>query len=411
MRLTGFATTVRARRALLATAAVAAVTSPAAHAETVAGADASVGVLAASNPFLVAGPDTESGAISLTLRPFVSVTEAATTVTFDGTLNLEQYFDHYGMDESGQVNASIEHRANERTTYSADVGFMSSESAARHFYGGADLSGLDPGEFPNTPVIDPTLANVSGRTSQLYVNFGLEKLVSTNGTLNLSAGLGATKVESGNGQDYRNFRSGISYARKLDERSSLVGTLNVGYADYFNRDAGDGLFVTTLAGVDHQFTESMYGSLQLGFSYAAVDTLLTGREHETNWAATVDLCDMLARGTLCVTGSRSAQPTSLGGVTMVSALGVSYARAIGTAGNVSLGASYSKTGLSDSSPILLGQRESEIAFISGTYSREIADRLSAFITPSFTSNDDEFAGQEENYEVQLGITYHFGKAP
>jgi hypothetical protein len=70
-------------------------------------------------------------------------------------------------------------------------------------------------------------------------------------------------VESDNGADYRNTEGAISYSRQLDERTSLVASLDVGYADYFDRSVRDGLFTTTLAGVDHKFTESMYGSLQV----------------------------------------------------------------------------------------------------------------------------------------------------
>jgi hypothetical protein len=399
----------RSAPVLLATATVS-VLPTAAHAETVASVDASVGALAASNPFLIHGTDTESGAASLSLHPYVSVADGSNTVVLDGALYLENYFDHYGTDESAEVGASLEHRANERTTVSAAVSFFTSESAARHFYGGADLDGLEPGEFPDSTVIDPTLGNIDGRTTRLDVGLALRQLVSVNSTIDLSAGIGSTHVESDTGLDYRDSRSGLGYTRRLNERTSFVANVDVGYADYYNIDVGDGLFVTTLAGVDHQFTESMYGSIQLGFSYAAVKTLLSGRLEVTNWAASVDLCDLLARGTLCVTGSRGMQPTSQGGITMVSAVGVSYGRTIGTAGHISMGATYQKSGTSEVVPTLLGRRENEVAYFSGTYTHEIGERLSAFLTPSFTSNDDEFDGKEENYQVQVGISYHFGSA-
>ena len=410
MTLPGIARSARARYALVATASAISVLPLVANAETVANVDVSVGALAASNPYFLDGSDTEAGALSLSLRPYISITEENTTVTVDGTLSIERFFDNYGTDEFADVGASIEHRANERTTFTAAVGYQSSDSAARHFYGGAHLGGLEPGEFPDSSVVDPTLGNISGQTSRLDVTLGLQQAISSNAKIGLTAGIGLTRVEERNGSDYRDSRTSLSYSKQLNERTALLLSADVGYADYFGRRAGDGLFTTTLAGVDHKFSESMYGSLQVGFSYAAVNTLLGDREEVINWAASADICDMLARGTLCVSGSRSAQPTSLGGVTMVSSLGVSYARSIGAAGNISLGAGYSKTGMSDS-PILLGRRESEMANVSGTYSHEIGERLSAFITPSLTSIDDEFAEKEENYQVLVGISYHFGKAP
>ena len=260
-------------------------------------------------------------------------------------------------------------------------------------------------------MIDPTLGNIDGRTSRLDVDFGLHQLLTSKSTLDLSAGAGLTRVESSMGADYRDTRGALVYTHQINERTSWVASLDLGYADYFNRRVGDGLFSTVLVGVDHKFTESMYGSLKAGFSYSSIEVLPSGTEHVTDWAATVDLCDMLARGTVCVTGSRSAGPTSLGGVTTVSSLGVSYARAIGRNGNASLGASYSKSGMSNDSPVVLGRRDSEVANVTASYSHRIGERLSAFVTPSLTSRDDEFAAKQENYQVQLGVTYHFGRTP
>lgn len=408
MRRAGTVRSVRVRGAALAAAGCVLPLAAQAQEQTQTSVDVSVGALGASNPYLRAGDNTESGAVTLSIAPHISVVEDNTTVSLDGTLHLESFFeDDYGVDESAGVGASIEHRANERTTVSASVGFRSSESAARRFYSGPDISDLDPGEFPDGAVVDPTLGNISGRTSTLDVNLSLEQLVSPKGVINLTSGLGLTKVEGTNGSDYRNSSTVLGYSHVLNERTSALGSVSVGYADYFNRNAGDGLFVTTLVGLDHQITQSMHGSFQVGVSYSEVKSPFGGRVDSVDWAASVDLCDMLARGNFCVTGSRSAQPTSLGGVTMVTAVGVSYGRSVGIAGHVSLTANYSKTGMSDS-PTLLGRRESEVVNVSGTYSHQIGDRLSAFVNPSYTSNDDQLADRQENYQALLGVSYHFG---
>jgi hypothetical protein len=400
----------RVRQALLVTAWAVGVMPLAAEAETVAGLDVSVGGTAASNPYLVAGDDTGAVGANATIRPYVTLTDDDDTVTFDGTLNLESFFDDHGTDVSAQVGASAERRLDERTTVSGDIGYRSSESAARRFYNGPDLSNLEPGEFPDNTVVDPTLGSIDGRTSTLDVNVSLTQAVSSNAQIVLTSGLGLTRVsESSSGQDYRNTSTALSYSQRLNERTSLTLSINAGYADYFNRQAGDGLFSTALVGANHQLTETMYGSVQVGLSYAGVKSIFGETEDIITWAANANLCDGLARGTLCVNGSRSAQPTSLGGVTMVTAVGVSYAREFGSAGHASFNASYSKSGISDSSPILLGRRKSEVASVSGTYRHLLGERLSAFITPSYAANDDEFIGKEENYQVLVGISYHFGQ--
>ncbi len=170
---------LRASGALLATASAFAVVPSTAKAQTVANVDVSVGALAASNPYLRPGPDTESGAISVTFHPYVTSSDDDTSATLDGTVTIENFFEQgYGTGESAQVNGSILHHLNERTTFTAGFGFQTSESAARYFYGGPDLDGLEPGEFPDGPVTDPTLGAVSGRTSSLDINIGVQTLVS-----------------------------------------------------------------------------------------------------------------------------------------------------------------------------------------------------------------------------------------
>jgi hypothetical protein len=403
----GFARSAFAKAALLATASAVSLLPLAAAAETVAGVDVSVGGVAASNPYLEAGDDTGALGVNASIRPFVIATEDATTVTIDGELMLEDFFDDHGTDESARVGASIVHLLNERTTVTAGVNFLSSESGARRYYRGPDLGGLEPGEFPNVDPIDPTLGNIAGRTTRLDVDASLSQAVSPNGVIDLSMGLGLTRVETAFGQDYRDSNTALSYSRRLNERTSLRFTADFGYADYFDRRFGDGMFVTTLAGVDHQLSPTMYGSLQLGLSYSDIKVLPSGRENITSWAARFNLCDTLARGTLCVNASRSAEPTSLGGITMVSAVGFNYGRTVGIDGYVSFTANYSKSGMSDS-PVLLGRRKSEIAYVDGTYTHQLGERVSAYVSPSFTANEDEFTCKEENYQVVLGITYRLG---
>ena len=377
-------------------------------AQTVAGADTSVGAIAATNPYLLETGDTGEVGVNITLRPWISLTEDDTTVTLDGAVYLESFLDGQRIEESVQFGGSMEHRANERTTITADLGLRSSESAARRYFGGTDLGDLEPGEFPDDPIIDPSLGTLSGRTSRFDVNIGVDHRISSNEVLGLSVGGGRTEVDARNGEDYRDASAAGSYSRSLNPRTSLRATINAGYADYLGRRAGDGHFVTTLVGVDHQLTESMYASAQIGISYSVVETLPRGRDKTTNWAALVDLCDLFARGRLCVNGSRAVQPTSLGGLTTVSAIGASYSRSVGSNGSMSLSAKYSRSSRSENSAVVAGRPRSRIAHVNGAYSHRLGERVSAFVTPSFTSSRDELFGSRENYEIIAGITYHWG---
>src|SRR5690606_24173370 len=152
----------------------------------------------------------------------------------------------YGTDESFSLGATGERRLNERTTLSTDVGFRSSESAARRSFGGVDLGQLEPGAFPASPALDPTLANIGGRISRLDVNAAIEHLPRPSSVLTASTGLGWTEVDALSGEDYKDASLAVGYARQLTERTALLTSLDAGYVDYLGQRAGDGLFVTAL---------------------------------------------------------------------------------------------------------------------------------------------------------------------
>ena len=371
--------------------------------------DVSVGATAASNPFMVNGTDTEALGATLTFNPSVFHEDEDTSLTLDGAIVFEQYFDSYGGDVSLDLSATSQHRVNERTTVVAGVSVRSSESAARRYFGGGNLGELEPGEFPESPLIDPTLGNLAGRTTRFDVNTSVEHVLNPTSSLSGSAGFGLTRAEGGAGEDYRNVSLGTTYTRRLTARTSLLTTIDAGYADYIGQQAGDGLFVSGLAGIQRQFSASVNLSAQLGASVVSSETLGGGRDTTLGWAGNFDLCDSDERETLCINGSRSAQPTSLRGLTTVSSIAVSYERSFGPEGSISATASYARTSQSQNSFLLPINSESELLNVSATYRRTLGQRVSAFVTPSFTSIADEFSSRRENYQVMLGLSYYFGR--
>jgi hypothetical protein len=397
------------RSTLLAAAATSCAVPLVTKAETRLNVDVSAGATAASNPYLLDGEDTQAIGANLTIDPSIFLEDEDTSIVLDGSLSLEKFFRRYGFDESIALAASGEHRVDERTTLAADLGFRSSESAARRFFGGPDLVELEPGEFPDSGIIDPTLGNLGGRTNRLDVNASVKHLTGPDAVLTASAGLGLTRVESDFGLDYRDSTFAVSYAKQLTTKTSFLGTVNAGYADYLGRRAGDGIYVTALAGGEHRFSESLYVSGQLGASLSAVESLASGRRTTVSWAGEFDLCDRGERATICVRGSRSAQPTSLGGLTTVSSVGASYAHSFGRVASASVMATYARSSRFRAASSLVGSTHTELIAVSGSYRHTLGQRLSAFVTPSFTSVANEFSGRQENYQMLLGVSYHLGR--
>lgn len=379
--------------------------------QTRASVDVSAGAIATSNPYLLHAPETAAAGANLTIDPSLLVETGNASVSFDGTLSLEKYFSRYGFDKSANIGGSGEFRVDERTTLTADVGFRTSKSAARRYYDGANLFDLGPNEFPDSSIVDPTLANLGGRTSRLDANASVEHILNPRSVLTASMGLGLTRAASASARDYRDTNFTVGYNAKLAEKTSALVTLDMGYADYLNQRVGDGVFGTAMVGVDHQITESLHLSSQLGASFASVEAL-GGRKHESlTWAGKVDLCDKYSSDTACITGGRSTRPTALGGITTVNSVGATYARSFGEGADLSLTGTYALSTRSRAAVGLSARGRSELVTVRATYRHKVGERLSAFVTPSATAITDDISGRRKDYQVLLGLSYRLGTTP
>lgn len=402
------------RPSYLQTASVAAavavgVIAQSASAQAQAAMDVSAGATAATNPYLLAGPSTVTAGVDLKFSPSLLVQSADAIFKVKSSVELERFFDRYGLDESVTFGASGERRIDQRTTVGANVDFRSSKSAARRFYAGEDITDFVPGQFPQTPEVDPTVASALGRTTRLSVNASLTHLLAPKSTFAASAGLGLTRVESASGADYRDTNTALTYIRVLSETTSAVITIEAGYADYLGQRLGDGFFATSLAGVDHRFTRSLHLSAQIGASTVFIQGPGGSSRATTSLAGNLNLCDEEAMGTVCLTGSRSARPTSFGGLTTVSSFRLSYSRTAGPRARLSFAGSFTRSNRSIVSVPTSETRHSQLLNMSSTYRRELGERIAAFVTPSFTSIKDRLSGRRENFQVLIGVSRKFGR--
>ena len=396
------------RTATSAAAIAVGLVAPAANAQTRAAIEVSAGATAATNPYLLSGPGTATGGADLKLSPSVLVQSADAVVKLRGSVELERFFDRYGLDESVALGASGEHRIDQRTTVGANVDFRSSKSASNRFALSTEGADIVPGQFPETPEIDPTLASAPGRTRRVSVNASLTHQLSAKSTFAASAGLGLTRVEATSGADYRNENVTLTFTRLLSETTSAVISLEGGYADYLGQRSGDGFFATSLAGIDHRLAPLLHLSVQIGTSVVSVDGPAAGHHTTMSLAGNFDLCRDDAMGSICLTGSRSARPTSFGGLTSVSSLRLAYSRATGPHGRLSLSGSFTRSDRSMGALPISEIRHSQFLNVSGTYRQQIGDRISGFVTPSFISIKDGSSGRRTNLQILIGVSRKFG---
>ena len=86
-----------------------------------------------------------------------------------------------------------------------------------------------------------------------------------------------------------------------------------------------------------------------------------------------------------------------------------YALPAGPDGSFALSTNYARTDEASIGPFGFLENDSQVISGTATYSRHLTDRLSAFVSPSFSISDNPGLGRRENYEVSIGITHRFGR--
>jgi hypothetical protein len=396
-----------ASRLLLAASAVAFGLAGPAHAQTRERLDVAISGSADTNPFLLPGEETDSGTVTLTVDPAVFIEDDRATLAIEGRFRLEQYTTRYGTDLSASLNASGTSRLSERTTLSSRVGFRSSRSAARDAFlsNDGDLFELPVDEFLPDLVPDVTTA---GRRTRLTAFEGAVSLAHALSPLDgIEFGVRASHVDTDAVGDHRIAGFAGGYRRRVTERTWADATFDLGYADYLGRSNGDAIFLTQLVGAEHQVTQSTSVSAQAGATYTSIETLAGDSRKNVAFAVSFDLCDRRARQTLCATASRKAHPTAFGGVSTVTSLGVSYGANLGEKDRISFAGRYGRSksiveeGFQD--------QDSKVFTLSSTYSRDLNDRLSAFVAPSFSRvNSDHLLERRSNFRVEVGVRMRIG---
>lgn len=377
-----------------------------ASAQTREHVDISIGGTVETDPFLVPGEDTMAAGATLVVEPTVFVEEDTATLSLQGFLRLQQYTNRYGTDASAGLNAGGMTRLDERTSLSSSLGLSSSRSAARDFYlSGEDLLDLPVDTFPGLQIPDVTAAGRRSRVNAIRANSSLNHALSPLDSVQLGLNVGYTDAEGG---DNRVAGLQTAYRRQISERTSARGSVSLGHADYLDRIGGDGTFLTPMVGGEHQLSQNASLSAQVGATFTSIETSAGDRKKNVGLAASFDLCDRRQGRAVCASASRQAQPTAFGGLSTVSSLGISYGADLGERDRFSLAARYgrSKSILED---VLLQARDTTMYGLSSTYTRHMNDRLSAYISPSFTRvSSDDFGGGRSNFRAEAGIRLRIG---
>ncbi|MBL9068889.1 MAG: hypothetical protein JNM03_02730 [Sphingopyxis sp.] len=373
--------------------------------------DVSVGGSVSTNPFLYADKGT-AAAGNVGVRPLILWQDEVGQTAIEGDLRLAQYTNRYGTDLSGRIGVSSNRRLDEKTTLSLSSSYQSLRSAIQNNFLLAGQDPLNPSNdpIPVIPPVDTTIAGIRSRTQAASGSVGVAHVIDEVSSINAGVSLGASFVNDDIGFDYRNLSGHIGYERRFSERFALTATVQGGTVNYLGRGTGDSRIFTPQLGIRQQLTSRLIFVAGAGVSYVLTD-VGTGKDAKrTSFSGNVGLCDRGQDQTFCLSASRSAQPTALGGVSSVTAVAANFDVVLSQKDRVSFAARYGRTDQNGNSGLPTQFRATDIIGVSGTYSRRLNDRMTFTVTPSYSKIYGDTQGRRgSNASLMVGVTVRFGK--
>lgn len=361
-----------------------------------------------SNPFLdPGGVSSLSG--TLQVDPKVYWEDETSSVALNANLRTTQYLRRYGNDIGGSVSVVAAKKLDLRTELSASAAFSSSRSTLKDFFLGNLSAPLDPVEFPEATFNDVTFAGRRNRVDTFNGLLGLSRVLSEDDSISTSFLTSYSRFSGSDQFDYRTGRLGAKYQRRLSERTSISAGAVATIADYIGTKDGDARVISPQIGIANKINERVNWTASLGASFASVDNPLGVSRTKTYFTGEVSICDRGVESALCGSASRSAEPTSLGGIRAITNVAVVFDKKLSPNDRVMFSGRYGQTSQSTTGVIVPDQRNTQLYGVSGTYSKDIGERLAFFITPSFTKVVERRFRDETNYALTVGLTLRLGK--
>lgn len=365
--------------------------------------DLSTGGSAATNPFLSTGPNGGAASAFIEIAPQFSQKDEISTVSLRGNVRLDQYSRRYDRDESAAVSLDVTRQLSETMTLRGGASARSNRSSAQ------DILTERAVELVAVPGLQPSQNDVSyiglrTRTLSLAANVGATFRLGPKDTVDTDVATGLYKFMDPQFADYRYANQQLGYSRWLSERTGLKASIGLGEIDYLGRKAGDALIVSPLVGMETQLAGELSASVQVGLSFTSIRPITGARKHGAGLALRASLCRNRLSGRLCLNANRSSQPTALGDVTTLTAVGASLGRRLGPKDDIQLGINLSRSSGSSSStghPAFLGA--------SLDLNHEVRRRFSLFAGLKYADIYDSGAARRANYQVRAGLRYHFGE--
>lgn len=368
----------------------------AAHARAELSVTGSLSAKESSNPFLVDDDDAQSAAVSLTLSPNLTMTQAEGTISLDLTVRATEYTRRYASSKSAFSTARADWALDARTRLNASLGYSDSITGENNYF---------PTEVGDIPVLeDITLNGFRTRQRQINSSLGVNHRLSARDRIGMQAFASSSDFKSKTaGTDYASYGGNVSWDRELN--SATFAGLSMGLSKFECRSGT--ACSSTVVSPQATFSTTLWTRWALTASGGVSINKLRfpgDRTNSVDLSGSFSLCRQDPRTNICFSGNRAVSQTSIAGPRTGTTLAASVQHRLNQSQNI--GASF---GYAESGAGRLGTSNFRYwnARINGN--TRLWRNVGLTIDGAYLHNRSPINGQRSNVEVSMGINFALGK--
>jgi hypothetical protein len=368
------------------------------------------GLEASSNPFLLE-QGTEAVSAYVAIDPTIFLEDGKDTTVIDGSLRATQYFNEYGTDANGRLRLATQRALSERTELELSASITSTR---RSFVdgltsGSSNLPFADPTALPDPVSLDPTLIGELVRSTEMFVSGSIEHKLSPLSSLRGSGTFSRSSFSNNAGFDFSNASASLAYGRQV--ASQTVVSIGGQFAsfDFAGGDVGDARVYTLQATVEHEIGTRWSLAVSGGVDLVDRNLGVLGRETSTLFSGDLGLCNRGLRTRFCVTGQRAAQPAAIGGVAIVTSVGVSYKLELSRNDVLSFNSQFGRSNQTLDNGFATTGTVVDVFGASANFSHNLSERAAFIVALGYSDVSDDLRDVPANAFVRVGITLGFGR--
>lgn len=379
---------------------------------TQASVSVSTGASVETNPYNTPGVDNASIAATAEVRPSILWTGERTTASLNGSAEFRQFVERYGLEDNYSLGGNISTQVSERISVYSSAGISYAQGGFNNFSRLTPLPG-NPTNPDIGPVIpDPSIIDVSvlgqrTRTTAFDFSTGANAQVSAYSTLSLGVSGRANRYQQAGFGDFNTISGQSSYSHQISEATSIGVSGTISRTDYLGTPVGDAR-TTSLSGTfNRRLGDRWTLFVSAGLSRTRIDQLPGTPDSKFDAFTTqLNFCNQGERGRLCVSGSRSPEPSANGNVRVNTTFGADYSLRVSERETVSLSGSYARTGQGQG--IAAALPGVDFASAALRYENRLRDNLSFYAGTNMSKIFQSGGSNGTNFGVNIGLQYSFG---